>query len=153
MVVVDIGVLPVAVEDGYARGEAGIPAAVGQPFSVNVLANDFLGDPPATIVAASFDPVGGCSGFSFDQVTGVFSGTSTTPFAFCGFNYVLRNSAGSSAAGAFVEVLPLATPSAFFDVEQATAGEPFSFNVLTDDELGHPPATITSHTFTFHRWL
>ena len=78
----------------------------------------------------------------------MFSGTSTTPFAFCGFNYVLRNSAGSSAAGAFVEVLPLAAPNAFSDVEQATAGEPFSFNVLTDDELGHPPATITSHTFT-----
>ena len=148
VVVVDIGVLPVAVEDGYASGEDGIPAAVGQPFSVNVLANDFLGDPPATIVAASFNPVGGCSDFSFDEVTGVFSGTSTTPFAFCGFNYVLRNSAGSSAAAAFVEVLPLAAPNAFFDVEQATAGEPFSFNVLTDDELGHPPATITSHTFT-----
>ena len=56
VVVVDIGVLPVAVEDGYARGEAGIPAAVGQPFSVNVLANDFLGDPPATIVASFVQP-------------------------------------------------------------------------------------------------
>ena len=148
VVAVDIGVLPVAVEDGYARGEDGIPAAVGQPFSVNVLANDFLGDPPATIVAASFNPVGGCSEFSFDEATGVFSGTSTTPFAFCGFNYVLRNSAGSSATGAFVEVLPLAAPHAFFDVEQATAGEPFSFNVLTGDDLGHPPATITSNTFS-----
>jgi hypothetical protein len=115
---------------------------------VNVLANDFLGAPPATISDDTFEPGGGCTGFSFDPVMGVFSGTGTTPFALCGFQYILENSAGRSVNFVIVEVAPLSAPNAFFDVEQATAGEPFSLNVLTFDELGHPPATITSHTFT-----
>ena len=125
---------------------SGNAAGVGQPYSLNVLANDFLGDPPATIVDATFDPVGPCTGFSFNSETGVLSGTPTI-LGDCVFNYVLGNVAGRNGSAVVVEVAELRAPSAFGASEQVTAGEPFSFNLFDFDVRGVPQATITSHTF------
>ena len=81
-------------------------ATVGQPFNLNVLANDGLGNPLATITADTFDPTlqTGCIGLSFDPATGVISGTPTQGGT-CPFAYVIQNSAGFSLTQVLVPVL------------------------------------------------
>ena len=69
---------------------------VGVAFSFNVLANDDLGSPPATI--STFALNGQCGGVTFDQATGVLSGTLTIPLVPCIVTYTLTNSAGSSSS-------------------------------------------------------
>jgi hypothetical protein len=77
---------------------------VGQPVSFNVLTNDVLGTPSATITDDTFDAaVLACAGLSFDAATGAISGT-PTGVGVCPFAYVIENSAGSSAALALVVV-------------------------------------------------
>jgi hypothetical protein len=68
------------------------------PFTLNVLTNDDLGSPPATI--SSFTLASGpvCAGVSFDQATGVLSGTLTVLLLPCLLSYTLQNAAGSSSA-------------------------------------------------------
>ena len=75
-----------------------LQATMGQAFSFNVLTNDVLGTPLATITDDTFDPaVLACAGLSFDPATGAISGTPTGA-GICPFAYVIENSAGSSAA-------------------------------------------------------
>ena len=50
-----------------------------------------------------FDAVGGCSGLSFDSLTGLLSGTPTDAGP-CLFVYVIQNSAGFDAAAVFAPV-------------------------------------------------
>jgi hypothetical protein len=76
---------------------------VGQAVSISVLANDLLGSPAATITETDFAAVGGCSGLSFDALTGLVAGAPTEPGA-CLFTYVIENSAGSNAAAVLVPV-------------------------------------------------
>jgi LPXTG-motif cell wall-anchored protein len=71
---------------------------VGVPFTLNVLTNDVLGDPPATISTFSLGSGPVCAGVSFDQGTGVLSGTLTVPLLPCLLSYTLQNSAGTSTA-------------------------------------------------------
>ena len=81
-------------------------ATVGQLFNLNVLANDVLGNPVASITANTFDPTlqTGCIGLSFDPTTGVISGTPTQDGT-CPFAYVIQNSAGFSLTQVLVPVL------------------------------------------------
>jgi hypothetical protein len=73
---------------------------------LDVLANDDRGTPLATIVQPTdFDPVGACSGLSFDSVTGLLIGTPTQPGA-CLFTYEIENTAGFDAAAVLVQVSP-----------------------------------------------
>jgi hypothetical protein len=77
---------------------------VGQAFSFNVLTNDLLGDPPATITDDTFDAaVLACAGLSFDPAAGAISGTPTGA-GLCPFAYAIENSAGLSAAIVLVVV-------------------------------------------------
>ena len=94
-------VAPVALPDILLQD-----ATVGQPFSLNVLANDDLGNPVATITADTFDPTlqTGCIGLSFDPATGVIAGTPTQGGT-CPFAYVIQNSAGFSLTQVLVPVL------------------------------------------------
>jgi hypothetical protein len=69
---------------------------VGVAFSFNVLANDDLGSPPATI--STFTLSGQCGGVTFDQATGVLAGTLTAPLLPCIVTYTLANSAGTSSS-------------------------------------------------------
>ena len=81
-----------------------LQATIGQAFSFNVLTNDVLGTPLATITDDTFDPaVLACAGLSFDPATGALSGTPTGA-GICPFAYVIENSAGSSAALALAVV-------------------------------------------------
>ena len=81
-----------------------LQATIGQAFSSNVLTNDFLGTPLATITDDTFDAaVLACAGLSFDPATGALSGTPTGA-GICPFAYVIENSAGSSAALVLVVV-------------------------------------------------
>ena len=140
------GVAPIVQPDIHTSTTSGAAAGVGQPYSLNVLANDFLGDPPATIFDHTFAPVGPCTGFSFDVQTGVFSGTPTI-LGFCSFNYVLANVAGINGEAVVVEVAELRAPNAIGASEQVTAGQPFSFALFRFGSRGVPQATITAHTF------
>jgi hypothetical protein len=70
---------------------------VGQAFSVNVLANDDLGDPPATISTFTLAPPATCAGVSFDPGAGELSGTLSVPLLPCILSYTLENAAGSSS--------------------------------------------------------
>ena len=94
-------VAPVALPDILLQD-----ATAGQPFSLNVLANDDLGNPVATITADTFDPTlqTGCIGLSFDPATGVIAGTPTQGGT-CPFAYVIQNSAGFSLTQVLVPVL------------------------------------------------
>jgi Putative Ig domain len=94
-------VAPVALPDILLQD-----ATVGQPFNLNVLANDDLGNPVATITAHTFDPTlqAGCIGLSFDPATGVIVGTPTQSGT-CPFAYVIQNSAGFSLTQVLVPVL------------------------------------------------
>jgi hypothetical protein len=75
-------------------------------FSFNVLTNDVLGNPPATITADTFDPtVLACAGLTFDPATGAISGIPAGA-GFCPFAYVIGNSAGSSPAAVLVTIIP-----------------------------------------------
>jgi hypothetical protein len=67
-------------------------------FSLNVLTNDVLGSPPATISVFTLGAGPVCSGVTFDQGTGVLSGTLSVPLLPCLLSYTLTNSAGSSTA-------------------------------------------------------
>jgi hypothetical protein len=91
-------VAPVAVFDPLA-------ASVGQPVvNLNVLTNDALGTPPATITNDIFNPaVAACAGLSFDPATGAISGTPTGA-GLCPFAYEIENSAGSSLALVLVAI-------------------------------------------------
>jgi VCBS repeat-containing protein len=142
------GVAPVTEPDIHVIENGGQVAAVGLPYNVNVLANDFLGDPPGSINFDDLVPLGPCTGFSFDRATGLLSGTPTV-LGDCVFQYVVVNSVGGDGTTVQVEVHELAAPNAFSDSAQATAGEPFSLNVFDNlDELGIPQATITADTFS-----
>ena len=77
---------------------------MGQAVSVNVLANDVVGSPAATIAQTDFDAVGACGGLSFDSLTGLLSGTPTDT-GICLFTYVIQNSAGFDAAAVVVPVI------------------------------------------------
>jgi hypothetical protein len=89
-------IAPIAVNDHF------FGAVVGQPFSFNVLDNDFLGDPPAVITSTTFDGSAfECAGLSFDPATGVVSGTPVNAVS-CRFIYDIRNAAGSDDASATV---------------------------------------------------
>jgi hypothetical protein len=96
------GVAPVAVFDIA-------PATVGVAVvPLDVLANDDLGTPLATIVQpvqVFFDPVGACSGLSIDPVTGLLTGT-PTQLGPCVFAYEIENTAGSDTTAVFVVVSP-----------------------------------------------
>ena len=124
-------------------------AIIGQPFSFNVLANDALGGPPAMITqVVGFDGPNGCTTqFSFDQATGVISGTAIPGGGSCGpFTYTLSNPAGQSSTTVLITTSPPEEfgPGVFADFPHAIIGQPFSFNVLANDAvLGSPPATIT----------
>jgi large repetitive protein len=141
-----VGVAPVAGRDLHTRTTNQNPAGLGQPFSVNVFANDELGDPPATVFDHTFAPVGACAGFAFNQDTGLFSGTPTT-VGQCVFNYALLNSAGLSGTDVVVHVENLEAPQASGATRQVTAGDPLSVDLFRFGQRGVPQATITSHTF------
>jgi hypothetical protein len=84
------------------------PATVGVALlPLDVLANDDLGTPLATIVQVQvfFDPVGACSGLSIDPLTGLLTGTPTQPGP-CVFAYEIENTAGSDTTAVFVVVSP-----------------------------------------------
>jgi hypothetical protein len=130
---------------------------VGVAFSLNVLTNDVLGSPPATISAFTLGAGPVCAGVTFDQGTGVLSGTLSVPLLPCLLSYTLTNSAGSSSAVAAVTGGPAPTtsttttvpgtpPTANGDDGIFPVGVPFSLNVLTNDVLGTPPATISAFT-------
>jgi hypothetical protein len=93
---------PVVAPDAAADIAADAPT--GQAVNLDVLANDVLGDPAATITQTDFDSVGACSGLSFDLTTGSLSGAPTETGA-CLFTYVIQNSAGFDAAAVLVLVV------------------------------------------------
>jgi hypothetical protein len=93
---------PAVAPDAVADVAADAPT--GQAVSLNVLANDVLGDPAATITQTDFDAVGACSGLSFELTTGSLSGAPTQSGA-CLFTYVIQNSAGFDAAAVLVPVV------------------------------------------------
>jgi hypothetical protein len=66
------------------------------PFSYNVLDNDTVGDPPATVITHTFNAATqGCGGLGFDPASGIVSGAPTDTPA-CTFTYTLSNVAGDS---------------------------------------------------------
>jgi hypothetical protein len=78
------GSAPIAEDDGP------LLVAAGERVNLNVLANDDLGTPHATITGHSFDAAQvGCRGLSFDPGTGVLSGTATS--GACIFSYIVSN--------------------------------------------------------------
>ena len=80
----DPGSAPIAEDDGP------LLVAVGERVNLNVLANDDLGTPQATITAHSFDAAQvGCRGLSFDSATGLLSGTAAA--GACIFSYTVSN--------------------------------------------------------------
>ena len=70
----------------------------GLPY--NVLDNDDLGSPPATITESGFTTPVTCGGVSFDPATGVLFGT--LPDEPCLLGYTIENSVGSDDAVALV---------------------------------------------------
>ena len=79
----------------------------GQFFSFNVLTNDFLGSPPATITDSSLTAAT-CGGVTFNEATGILSGTLEIQPAFlaCILAYELTNSAGFDTASATFTAFP-----------------------------------------------
>jgi hypothetical protein len=116
---------------------------MGTPVTVDVLANDQLGDTPTTITAVAPALAGGT------VTTDGLTVTYTPAAGFTGvdaFTYTITDADGETSTATVAVTVTNAVPLAVDDVATTHMGTPVTVDVLANDQLGDTPTTITAVT-------